>query len=174
MFRWRRPEEVLKTFFVFVFRRRLQDVLVKTNIFPLVIRLQRTFSKRLQKVFKTSSRRVAKMSSKHLRDVFKTSCQNVLKAPSKRVQDVLQRCLYDILKTFSRRIIKLNCSCSTVLRLRDVFNTFSRFNAKTIIHRKICLGETSEKFMVRVQNFQEWTLWIHRDYEKTSKRRYYC
>ena len=87
--------------------RRLQDVLIKTNIFALVIRLQKTSSRRLgqdqyirlvhtssrrlQDVFKTSSRRLAKTSSRHLQDVFKTSCK-------------------DIFKTFSRRIIKLNCS----------------------------------------------------------------
>ena len=44
-----------------------EDVLVKTNIFVLAIRLQdvlKTFSRRLRHVFKTSSRR--------LQDVFKT------------------------------------------------------------------------------------------------------
>ena len=56
-------EDVLKnsfkTSFVFVFRRRLQDVLIKTNIFILVIRLP--------DVFKSSS--VAEMSSRHLQNV---------------------------------------------------------------------------------------------------------
>ena len=57
----------------YVFRRRLQDVLVKTNIFVLAIRLQdffKTFSRRLQDVlqkglqaiFKTSSRRIIKVN----------------------------------------------------------------------------------------------------------------
>ena len=77
---------LMKTSFVFVFRRRLQktssrrlqDVLIKTNILVLVIRLQdvfKTFSRRLQDVFKTSSRHlqdVFKTSSGHLQDVFKT------------------------------------------------------------------------------------------------------
>ena len=43
------------------FKRRLQDVLIKTNIFALVIRLQdvfKTFSRRFQDVFKTPSRRL--------------------------------------------------------------------------------------------------------------------
>ena len=55
--------------------RCLQDVLVKTNIFLQAIRLQdafKTFSRRLQDVFKTFSRR--------LQDIFKTS--------SRRLQDV--------------------------------------------------------------------------------------
>ena len=65
--------------------RRLQDVLIKTNMFTLALRLQKTSSRRLQDVlvktnifvlairlqdvFKTSSRRLAKTSSRHLQDV---------------------------------------------------------------------------------------------------------
>ena len=86
----RLAEDVLKTLEeVFRLRlqktssRRLQDVLVKTSIFVLAIRLQDVFKKPLQGIFKTSSRR--------FEDVFKTSCK-------------------DIFNTFSRRIIKLNRS----------------------------------------------------------------
>ena len=57
----------------------LEDVLIKTNIFSLVIRLQKTSLSRpiyssWPYVFKTSSasRRLAKTSSRHLQDVFKT------------------------------------------------------------------------------------------------------
>ena len=77
---------LMKTSFVFVFRRRLQDVLIKTNMFALALRLQKTswsrpiYSSWLY-VFKTSSRRLAKTSSRHL-------------------QDVLQGCLQDVLKTY--------------------------------------------------------------------------
>ena len=64
----------------YVFRRRLQDSLIKKNIFILVTRLQdvfTTFSRHLQNVFKTScqdvfktySRRLAKMSSRRFEDV---------------------------------------------------------------------------------------------------------
>ena len=49
----RLDEDVLKTSFIFVFRRRLQDVLIKTNMFALALRLQKTSSRRLQDVFKT-------------------------------------------------------------------------------------------------------------------------
>ena len=90
----RLDEDVLKTSFVFIFRRRLQDVFIKTNIFVLIIRLDHTSSRSLQDVLKTSSRRLAKMPS---------------------------RCW---------RIIRLN------------YLTRSR----------ICLGDTSEKFMVSVEN----------------------
>ena len=34
-------EDVLKTFFVFVFKRRFQDVLTKANVFALLISLQK-------------------------------------------------------------------------------------------------------------------------------------
>ena len=92
---WRRLQEVLiKTnMFTLTLRlqktssRRLEDVLVKTNIFVLAIVLPR----RLQGVFKTSSRRLAKTSSRHLQDVFKTfwrRLQKVFKTSSRRLQDV--------------------------------------------------------------------------------------
>ena len=54
--------------------RRLQDVLVKINIFVLAIHLQdvfKTFYRRLQDIFKTSSR--------HLQDIFKTFSRCIIK-----------------------------------------------------------------------------------------------
>ena len=87
----RLDEDVLKTSFVFIFRRRLQDVLIKANMFTLALCLQKTSSRRLQEtswsrpiysswlyVFKTSSRHlqdVFKTSSRHLQDIFKTYYQ---------------------------------------------------------------------------------------------------
>ena len=64
----------------YVFRRRLQDSLIKKNIFILVIRLQdvfTTFSRHLQNVFKKSCQ-----------DVFKTSSGRLAKMPSRRFRDV--------------------------------------------------------------------------------------
>ena len=110
-----------KTSFVFVFRRRLQDVFIKTNIFALAIRLQKTSSRRLGQ---DQYIRLGHTSSRRLQDVFKTSCKNVFKTSSARL-------------------------------LRDVFSTFLRRTAKTVIYRRICLGHTSEKFTVSVQNLQE-------------------
>ena len=80
--------------------RRLQDVLVKTNIFVLAIRFQG--------VFKKFSRRLAKTFARILQ---KTSCKNIFKTFWRRLQDVFKRSCKDIFKTFSRRIIKLNCFC---------------------------------------------------------------
>ena len=73
----RLDEDFLKTSFVFIFRRRLEDALIKTNIFTLVIRLQDVLIKtnifvlviRLQDVFKTFLRRVQHVYQKRLQDV---------------------------------------------------------------------------------------------------------
>ena len=67
----------------YVFRRRLQDILIKTNIIVLVIRLQdvfKTSARRLQNIFKTSSR--------HLQDFLKTSSRRLAKISSRRFQNV--------------------------------------------------------------------------------------
>ena len=96
----RLDEDVLKTSFVFDFRRRLQDVLIKTNMFALALRLQKTSSRRLQDVLVKTNIFVLAI---RLQDVFKTF--------SRRLQDIFKTSCKDIFKTFSRRIIKLNCSC---------------------------------------------------------------
>ena len=92
----RLDEEVLNTSFVLVFKtssRRFdqgeyvrlsltssEDVLVKTIIFVLAIRLQDVFKKSCKNVFKTSSRR--------LQDILKTSSRRLAKISSRRFQDV--------------------------------------------------------------------------------------
>ena len=144
---WRHLENVFRPCLQKTSSRRLQDILIKTNIFALVTHLQKTSSKRFQDVLIKTNIFALVI---RLQDVFKTF--------PKRLQNFLQRCLQDIWKTFSRCLIKLNCSCQHVFkkssrRFQDKFKTFSRSTAKTMIYRKICLGHTSEKFMVRVQTF---------------------
>ena len=104
---WRRLEDVLKTSFVFVFRKRFQDVFIKTNRFASVIRRSRRLSQDqyirldqdvLKTTFKTFSRRLAKTSSSHFQDFFKTSLRHL--------QDVLARRLEGVFKTSSRRLAK--------------------------------------------------------------------
>ena len=156
--------------------------LIKTKKFALVIRLQKTSSrclqdvfkmssKRLQDVFKMSCKNVFKTSSRRLQDVFKTSCQYVFKMSSRRLQDIFKtplRRFEDVFKTSPRRLAKMSSrrfqdilSSYTVLVnkfsrcLQEVFTTFLRCTSKTVIYRRICLGHTSEKFMVSVQNLQE-------------------
>ena len=109
------------------------------------IRLSLTTSEDL---FKTSSRPLGHysswpyVSSRHLQDVFKTF--------SRRFQDVLQRYLQGVFKKYHQ--VKL----FLLARLREVFNTFLRcYFPKTIIHRDICLGNTTfEKFLISFQNLQ--------------------
>ena len=75
-----------------------EDVLVKTNIFVLAIRLQDVLPRCLQDVFKTSSRRLAKASSRHLQDVFKASLGRLAKTSSRRLQNFFKTSC----KTFPR------------------------------------------------------------------------
>ena len=127
-----------------------EDVLIKTNIFAILIRLQKTSSRRLdqdqyirlghtssrrlQVVFKTSSRRLVKMSLRRLQDVFKAfsrGLEDIFKTPSRRfedvfktssrhLQDVLQRCLHDAFKTYHQVMLFLLTS------FQDVFKTYSQ------------------------------------------------
>ena len=147
--------------------RRLQDLLIKTSMFALALRLQKTFwsrpvysswlyvfkmsSRRFEDVFKKSSRRLAKMSSRSFQDVLQKRLQNVFKtswkSSLKHFQDILQRYLQDVFKTYYQ--VKL----FLLTRLWEAFNTFLRRSfPKTVIYsRGICLGNTtSEKFMVSV------------------------
>ena len=118
----RLDEDILKTSWRRLSSSSLADFLIKTNIFALLIRLQKTSSsrpiysswsyvfktssRRLQDIFKTSSRcfeNVFKTSSRHLQDVFKTyyqvkvflvtQFQDVFETYSKRFWDVLLRWL---------------------------------------------------------------------------------
>ena len=126
----RLDEDVFKTSFVFVFRRRLQDVFMTSwarpiySSWPYVLK---TSSRRFQDIFKTSSRRLPKTSSRRLEEVW-----------PRRIY-VLQRCLQEVFKRYHQ--VKLFLLTS----LRDVFNTFLRRTAKGIIYSRICLGHTSEK-----------------------------
>ena len=131
---WRRLEDVLKASFVFVFKRRPQDVLMKTNIFLLIIRLQ-----------KTSWSRPIYSSCPY---VFKTSSRHLAKTSSRRLANTSWRHLQDVLKTYHQ--VKLFLLTS----LWEVFNMFVRRTAKTAVYRTFHLGHTSEKFIVSVQNLQ--------------------
>ena len=120
--------------------RCLQDVLIKTNIFALIIHLQKTSSRRLgqeqyicfghtfsrrfqdvlkipcQDAFKRFSKLLQDVLEKRLQDIFKTSCQDVMFSKclkdlmQKRPQDIFKTSCKDVFKTFSRRIININCS----------------------------------------------------------------
>ena len=124
---WPKSQQIfalMKTSFAFISRRRLQDVLIKTNIFALFIRLQKTswwrtiysswsyVFKRFQDNFKTSSRQ--------LQDIFKTTSRHVQDILLGHHQDVLQICLQDVFKTHHQ--VKL----FLLTPLKDVFETYSR------------------------------------------------
>ena len=86
--------------------RLLQDVLIKTRIFVLVIHLNGAFKNSCQDVFKTSSTycvNVFKTSSVHLQEVFTAS--------SRCLPKMCWRHLQDVFKTSLRCMIRLKCSC---------------------------------------------------------------
>ena len=103
-----------------VFRLRLQktssDVLIKTNMFVLALRLLKTSSSR--RVGQDQYIRLGHASSRRLQEVFKTS--------SRRLQDALPRCLQDVFtcKTFSRHLGVVFQTSSR--RFENVFKTSSR------------------------------------------------
>ena len=130
---------MLKTSFILVFKRRLQDVLIKTNIFALLIRLQKTswsrpiysswsyVFKTCSNVFKTSSRCLAKTSSKRLaktswrgfQSVFKTSCKSVFKTFSRRFENVFKVSLRRFCEYHEVELLLLK-------RFQDIFKTHSQ------------------------------------------------
>ena len=102
-------EEVLKTSsrrldqdkYIRLSHSSSEDVLFKTNMLALLIRLQyvfktygfKTYSRRLKNVFKTSSRRLAKTSPQN---IFKASCKNVLKTYWRRLAKMPSRYFEDV------------------------------------------------------------------------------
>ena len=133
---------------------RVDEDVLKTNIFVLVIRLQdvfKAFSRHLQDVFKTSCQNIFKTFSRHLQDVLQKRLQDIFKTSSRHLQDVLQRYLQDVFKMYHQ--VKL----FLLTRLWEAFNTFLRRSfPKTVIYRGICLSNTiSDKFMVSESNLQE-------------------
>ena len=127
---WRRLEDA----FVFVFRRRLQDVFIKTNIFVLALRLQKTSSRCLGQ---GQYIRPGHTSSRRLQNVFQTSCQGIFKRFSRPFQNVFQkryqdifktswRRFEDVFKTSSRRLANTSSRC-----LQDIFKTSCKYIFKT-------------------------------------------
>ena len=120
---WRRLEDFFRLHLQKTSSRRLQDVLIKTNMFALVIRLQKTSLNGLQEIlvkqiysswsyfFKTSSRHVQDVLPRRFQDVLKTSLrllQYVLKTFSRRPQDTFKTSYQDVFKTSSRCLKKIS------------------------------------------------------------------
>ena len=89
-----------------VFRLRLQEVWIKTNMFALALRLQKTSARRLGQ---DQYIRLGHTFSRRLQDIFKTSCQ-----------DVLQRSLQDVFKTYHQ------------VKLRSIQYVSERFFSKEV------------------------------------------
>ena len=94
----KRLQDVFKTS-----SKRIQDVLVKTNIFILLIHLQKTSSRRFQDVL-----------PRRLQNALKTSCENVFQASAKHLPKTFQ----DVFRMSSRSLAKTSWR-----HLQDVFKT---------------------------------------------------
>ena len=105
---------------------RLDEDVLKTS-------WRRLSSSSSEDVFKTSQD-IFKTSSRRFEGVFKTSSRHLTEMCSKRLQNVFKTFCKDVFKTFLRPIIRLNC----------------------LPRSRICLGHTSEKFMVSIENLQVW------------------
>ena len=91
--------------------RRLQDVLMKANISLLIIRLQKTSSRRLGQ---DQYIRLVHTSSRRLQDVFKT----------------FSTCLQDIFKTSSRRLHNVFKTSSNKYVLKTSWRRFEDVSSK--------------------------------------------
>ena len=111
-----------------------EDVFIRTNIFALLIPLQKTSSRRLDqyqyiRLGHTFSRRfedVLKTSLKRLQDIFKTSYKKVFKKSSRRFEDVFKAssaqrfsAFANVFNTSSIRA----CNTSSKKRLQDFLKT---------------------------------------------------
>ena len=110
------------------------------------------FRRRLQDVFKTSSKRLDEdqiiVLVIRLQDVFRTYCQDVFKTSSRRLEKTSSRHLQDVFKMFSRRLQDIFKTYSR--RLQDVFKTSLRRPAK-ISSR--CFQNVSSSQTVLVNTF---------------------
>ena len=145
--------------------RRLQDVLVK--IFVLAICLQdvfKTFSRRLQDVFKTSSKRLVKMSSRHLQDVFN---QGVLMTSSRRLQDIFKTSCQDVFKMSSKRLEDF---------FKNVFKTSSR-HLQDVLQRylqDVCKTYHQVKLFLLTSLWEAFNTFLRRSFPKTVIYRGIC
>ena len=117
-----------------------EDVLIKKNIFALVIRLQKTFWSRPMYsswpyIFKTFSRRLQGVLQKRVQDIFQTSSRHlpdVFKKFWRCLQDVsriFKKSCYDVFKTSCKNVFKASSRhLEEVFKTswKDIFKTFSR------------------------------------------------
>ena len=122
---WRRLEDVLRLHLQKTSSRRFdqdeyiglthtssEDVLIKTNVFVLVIGLQDVLPRHLQNVFKTSSRHLQDVLLRPFQDVFKMFSRRLAKTSSRRFEDVFKiswRHLHDIKTYHWVKLFLLTC-----------------------------------------------------------------
>ena len=120
-----------------VFHLRLQDVLIKTNIFTLVIRLLDVFKTSWSRPIYSPWLYVFKTSSRRFQDVFKISSRRFQNVLQKRLQDVLQKRFQDVFKTPSRPLAKIFSRCFQDVLLIKLFLLTS---LREVLERRLSTG----------------------------------
>ena len=88
-------------------------------------------SRRLQHVFKASSRSLENVLKTFLQDVLKTSCQHVLKTSWRHLENVLKTSWRRITKTNIFVLIKMSCGHLENVWVRWKYSSWSRRLLKT-------------------------------------------
>ena len=113
-----------------------EDVFIKMNIFTLLIRLQKTSSRRLDQdqyicLGHTSSRRIQDVFPRRLQNVLQKHLQDIFKTFSRRLQNVFKTSSRHLAKTFSRRLQNVFKTYHQIrlfflTRFQDVFEIYSK------------------------------------------------
>ena len=128
----------------YVFRRRLQDDLIKANLFALVIRLQ--------DVYKTSSRNLQDVLLRRIQDVFKIYYQVKLFLLT-LLEDLFTRCFQDVFSTFFRRTTK------TIIYIKICLgHTSEKCMVRVQIFQEWIFGYTETFGAVFLKHFMKWML----------------
>ena len=128
----------------YVFRRRLQDDLIKANLFALVIRLQ--------DVYKMSSRRLQDVLLRRIQDVFKIYYQVKLFLLT-LLEDLFTRCFQDVFSTFFRRTTK------TIIYIKICLgHTSEKCMVRVQIFQEWIFGYTETFGAVFLKHFMKWML----------------
>ena len=142
-------EDVLKTSWRRLLSWSSEDVLIKINIFTLALRLQKTSSRRLQGLLVNTNifvsaiclQNVFKTFSRCLQDASQKRLQDILKTYSRHLQGILPKIFQDVFKASSSRLAKTSSihpqdALKTFWRrLHDVFKTSPRRLAKISLRR---------------------------------------
>ena len=111
---WRRLEDVLKTSFLFIFNRRLENVFKTfwsswffSTLNTLLQNVVKTFLRRFLNVFKSSCKYILKTSCRCLQAVFKTYTEGFVNMSSRHLRDIFKTSWMHFQDVFKTSLIHL-------------------------------------------------------------------